>query len=288
MDTFEDLGLNPELVESLASEGLEEPTELQADLLPVLLRENSLLVRGGPGSGVPSACAAGLLQRTQAGPGAPLQGLVLVPVESEAVEFARSMARLALGTGHRVAALGGPFALPELAQVLVGTPDDILAEAESGRISLDSVHMVCALSADALAAPPETGERLEAVRALLARREDPVQWVMASEPVSPAVRAFADAHLKRAVHIPSDAAREVPPESPVRRGRLALQVVDTEVGTALAAHVSRLLDGEDVDHVLLFARTEDRAADLGDLLALHGLVRGAPGETDRPLWLGVD
>ena len=34
MSTFEELDLAPELVEALAAEGLEEPTALQADLIP--------------------------------------------------------------------------------------------------------------------------------------------------------------------------------------------------------------------------------------------------------------
>ncbi|MGY8779071.1 MAG: hypothetical protein ACKVIN_13245, partial [Longimicrobiales bacterium] len=35
-------------------------------------------------------------------------------------------------------------------------------------------------------------------------------------------------------------------------------------------------------------RTEDRAADIGDYLTLHGFTAGAPGDESVPVWLGVD
>jgi ATP-dependent RNA helicase DeaD len=40
--------------------------------------------------------------------------------------------------------------------------------------------------------------------------------------------------------------------------------------------------------VLFFCRSDDRAADLGDYLTLHGYVAGAPGDEGVPVWLGVD
>jgi ATP-dependent RNA helicase DeaD len=45
---------------------------------------------------------------------------------------------------------------------------------------------------------------------------------------------------------------------------------------------------EGARHVLVFSRSEDRAADLGDRLTLRGYPAGAPGDPDLPVWLGVD
>lgn len=288
--TFEDLGLDPMLVEALAADGAEVPTELQQELLPVLLRGNSLLVRGGPGSGVATACGAGLLQGLPGELGSPLQALVLVPLRSEAVSLARSLSRLAALTGQRVAALGGPFALPELAQLLVSTPTDLLAAVGEGTITTDSVRQVVALSADALVSPESAAGLLTAIQEQLPSEEDePVQWVVASEPVTEAVRSFVESNIKRAVHVPTDAASQGgADESPVRRGRLGLQVVEGPVDELLVRRVGELLADDGADHVLLFARSEDQVADLGDLLDLHGFSAGAPGAPDHPVWLGGD
>ena len=51
----------------------------------------------------------------------------------------------------------------------------------------------------------------------------------------------------------------------------------------MLAHLS-----DDVRHVLMFFRSDDRAADVGDRLALHGYHVGAPGDESVPVWLGVD
>ena len=39
MDSFEDIGLPPELVEALAAEGIELPTPLQEAAIPVLIHQ---------------------------------------------------------------------------------------------------------------------------------------------------------------------------------------------------------------------------------------------------------
>ena len=51
MDSFEDLGISPELVEALSAEGVETPTSLQRVAIPVLLKGNHVLAKGGPGAG---------------------------------------------------------------------------------------------------------------------------------------------------------------------------------------------------------------------------------------------
>ena len=51
MESFEDLGLSPELVAALASEGAEEPTPFQVAAIPVVRRGNNLLGKAGPGAG---------------------------------------------------------------------------------------------------------------------------------------------------------------------------------------------------------------------------------------------
>jgi ATP-dependent RNA helicase DeaD len=43
-----------------------------------------------------------------------------------------------------------------------------------------------------------------------------------------------------------------------------------------------------VQHLMVYAGSDDAAADLADTLTLHGFVSGAPGESDVPIWVGVD
>src|SRR5437867_1674975 len=126
MESFEDLGLGPELVEALSSEGMEEPTAFQAAAIPVIRRGNNLLGRAGPGAGTLVAYGAALLARLEPGAGTP-RALVVTPTSDSARELAEALAGLAGASGHVVAAVGSPWALPERADVLFGTAPELVA-----------------------------------------------------------------------------------------------------------------------------------------------------------------
>ena len=51
VENFEDLGVAPELAEALAAEGIETPTPIQRDAIPIIRKGNNLVLEAGPGSG---------------------------------------------------------------------------------------------------------------------------------------------------------------------------------------------------------------------------------------------
>lgn len=288
MDSFEDLGLSPDLVEALAAEGIEVPTTLQRESIPVLRKGNSALVRGGPGAGVLVAYGSALLDRLEAARGAP-GAVVLVPLPGTAEELARSLGRPAMASGHRVAALGAPFALPERADVLFATPQDLLDAVGRSEIELSGVEAFVLDGAAALLDESTTRDAVQAIRDGLP--EDGVQVVVIADPVTDEVRGFVNAHARRAVFLPPElgGAEAAAPdgEPPVRRGSLRVRTVEQDESTEVARIVGELVD-DGARHVLLHFRSEDRAVDVGDVLGLHGFASGAPGEPDVPVWLGTD
>jgi ATP-dependent RNA helicase DeaD len=285
MDTFEDLGLRPELVEALLAEGIEFPTALQREAIPVLRKGNPALLRASPGGGLLLTYGAALLDRLQGGEGRP-RALVLTPVQEGAVSLARSLARPAAAVSLRVAALDRAFALPALADLLFATPRAAAAALAAGELKLDLVSALVLDGAASLLAVPGDRERVEELLELLASQGP--QVVLAADPVTPEVRGFVSERVRRAVHLPSDAAAvEGAGASPIRRGTVRVLSLEGEEGDALGPLVRRLLE-EGAAHVLLFFRSEDRAADLGDLVALHGFACGAPGDGSVPVWLAVD
>lgn len=283
MDSFEELGLGPALVEALAAEGIEVPTDLQAHVIPILKRGNSALLRAGPGAGVLAAWGSAILEGVEPDgqqPGA----LVLAPTAERSAGLAGSLARMALSTGHRVAALGSPWALPSHADILVSRPRDLLGAVRSAEVKLDRVSVVVLDGAQALL----EGNEADVLDALLeAMPGGDCQWVVVSDPIGEPVRSFMEARAPRAVILPPEAAVRGEKESPVQRGRLEAWTVQRSVNEALPALVAEGLD-RDHRHVLLFFRSDDRAADGGDLLALHGFMAGGPGEDDAPVWIGSD
>lgn len=284
MDSFEDLDLKPELVEALLAEGVEVPTDLQTHAIPVLRRGNSAVIRGGPGAGSLVAWGAPLLDRLEAGAGQPV-ALVLVPTREAAGEVARSLGRLGLASGHRCAALDGGWALPGHADVIVTTPEDLERAVATSDVKADRLQALVMYGAGALLEGTSAGA-VEAAVELLPSSD--VQLVLVADPVTPRIRSFVDRHLRRAVFIPSEAGGQDAAEAPVQRGRLNLQVTDAPpTGPDVAVALGPLLD-DPVHHALLYFRSEDRAADVGDVLSLQGFRAGSPGDAECPVWLGLD
>ncbi len=281
MDSFEELGLSPELVEALASEGVERPNALQESATAVLRRGNSALLAAGPGAGTLVTWGSAVLDRLDAEATSP-RALVLTATVETAQRLAESLQRMAAATGHTVAALGSPWVLPGRAQLLFGTPWDVLDSVRSATIDLGGIEVLVVDQADRI-------ERLGG----LSRVEETLdfipkdgQRIVTAMPVTPAVEDFVERHLRRAMTLPSGPADPTGSASPPNRGTVRYRVVPEPKDEGVLATVAEILAG-DAPHVLVFCRSEDRAADVGDYLTLHGYVAGAPGEASLPVWLGV-
>ena len=277
MESFEELGLAPELVEALAAEGIERPTPLQKDLIPLLRRGNNALVRAGPGSGTLVGYGAPLLDRIEAGGTAP-SAVVLTASAAAAAALATSLARLAMATGHSVAALGSPWASPGRSDILFGTAPEVLAEVRNSRLRLEGLR---ALVVDG-AATVQQSDGLEDLETLVAFLPATAQRIVISLPVTPEVRSFARAHARKAGHV---AASGLPREGDARPVRgIVLYRICRKEDVDVVRTVSELLKG-DARHVLVFCASDDHAADIGDVLAMHGFQAGAPGDSSTPVWL---
>ncbi len=281
MRSFEELGVTPELVEAIAAEGIEIPSAFQESAIPVLLRGNHLLAQAGPGAGTLLAYGIPLLQGVEEGAKG-LGGLVLTPTGQGAHRLAESLSRLALTTGHRVAALGSPWALPEQAEILFGTPEEVLRAVATSSLPVDGVRVLVVDGFTSLL--PHAREALETLVETLPREG---RRIVLGQPLGPEAEAFAKAHMTRAVHIPPRAAGEDGEEpSSTRRGEVEYRVTGEAKEEALLQAVAGALESG-AHHLLVFFHSEDQAADMGDLLALHGYLAGAPGETEFPVWLGT-
>lgn len=277
MSTFEDLDLAPDLVDALAAEGLESPTALQAELIPVVRRGNNVVIVAGPGSGLLAAFAAPLLERVPPEGDSP-RVMVLTPTAERAVALADSLGRLGLASGHRVAALGGLWVLPERAHVLLGTPEAVRERIGGGHLSLEAVEAVVVDGASSMA----TAGTLEVAGSILEGVRAEAQRLVIALPLTPEVERFADTHARKSVHVPPRPGSAA--ASPHRGVLTVMETVGSREDSALRAVAHLLTESR---HVVAFVRGEDAAADLGDFLALRGYGSGRPGDSAAPVWLGV-
>lgn len=284
MTSFTDLGLGPELVEALSARGIETPSAFQEDAVPVLRRGNNLIGRAGPGAGTLVAYGAPLLDRLPAGTGS-TGAVILVATRDRATHLARSLGELAGTTGHAVSALAGPWALPERADILFATPGDLLTAVEGSRIKLASVEAFVVDGAAAIRSVAGFGP----VETLAEFVPSEAQRVLLSLPFPDALDSFVEGHVKRGVHVPPQRAdgEEADGGGIPRRGALRFRIVEGDRLEAALRAVGALLD-DGARHVLVHFHSDDEAADVGDVLTLHGYVAGAPGDSSVPIWLGTD
>ena len=280
--SFDDLELPSELTEALSAEGFEEPTEFQRTAIPLLRRGNNLLGAVGPGAGTLMAYGTAILERTEPQAGRP-GALVLVATDASATSLAESLARIAATTGHSIGALGGAWLLPERCDVLFATPNEVKSAVDESSLTLEAVEVLVVDGASVI----ETVSGLDTVGALFEYVAAGAQRVVLSQPVTDSVVSIVAAHMPKAVRIPPSPAVEGTASKPPDRGELRYRITGEDKVEALAPLVSELLD-DGARHVLLFCRSEDRAADVGDFLTLHGFMAGGPGDETAPVWLAVD
>jgi ATP-dependent RNA helicase DeaD len=280
MESFHDLGVADALVEALASEGLEAPTSLQAKALPVLRRGHDLVLRSGPGAGITLAYGVPVLEGIDPEGSSP-QALILVPDELRAGGVAESLGRLAIPLSIRVSALAAGWADADRAHLVVATPEAVQGAKGSGALQLSATSAVV-LDGLSLMLGGGMAPMLESILEALPSE---AQRIAVSLPVNDQVQGFVDRHLKRATHVPPRLTEDGGGD--IRRGTVEFSLVREDRIAETADHVARLLSSGS-RHVLVFCRTEDRAADLGDLLDLRGFQSGYPGEEEATVWLGVD
>ena len=279
MNTFDRLGLSAPVVEALTAEGFEFPTALEETAVPVIRRGTSCVLRASPGAGLLVSYGAPLLDCVEPGRGRP-GAIILVGEWERARGLALSLARVGWNTGHRIGALGAPWVRPEGSDILFSTLDGLERGIRSAKVKTDAVRSLVVDGAFGILSSTSSADRLADLLPSLAPEE--LQVVLVSDPFTEPVARWVDRHMHRAVFLPAEA-----PGSPAERGTLGVVTLEEEVEMVLP----RLVEGhlsEGRSHVLLFARTYDRVADLGDLLTLYGSAVGQPGEREREVWLGVD
>ena len=284
MDSFEELELAPDLVEALASEGIEIPTAMQAQAIPVLRRGTSAVLRAAPGAGLLVTYGAPLLDRLATECGQPA-AIILTAERTRVRALALSLSRMAVTTGHRVGALGVPWHEPGQTDILFSTLRDLEQAVSSATVKIEGVESLVMDGAEALLEEATQNEHLGSLLQLLTKEEP--QITVVNDPLTPEVRRWIDEHVRRGVFLPAEAVGDVSSASPIERGTLRVRILEEDLELVLPSVVSELL-GQGHEHPLIFARSDDRAADLGDLIALHGFDVGRPGESQHAVWLGVD
>ena len=157
--TFETLGLSPALLRSLAEAGYTQPTDIQAQAIPLVLAGHDVLGGAQTGTGKTAAFGLPLLQRLSKstpanGPRKP-RALVLVPTRELAVQVADSLKAYGRGLRLNVTTLfGGAGMQPQIdnlrrgTDIVVACPGRLIDHLDRGTARLDAVETLVLDEAD--------------------------------------------------------------------------------------------------------------------------------------------
>jgi ATP-dependent RNA helicase DeaD len=268
-DTFEQLGIAPELAGRAAAAGWVSPSGLQQAALPVIRRANNVILHASAGAGVTGAYALGVLDRLLAaddGLEAPPRALILVPSADDASRTADAVATLAAGTSVRVAALAqGWPARP--ADLVVASP---AAAVDGIRDSSLKIGGLVALVIDGADQMADTAQ-WDALETVLEATPTTAQRVLVAGRLDEAMDGLVERHVRKAMTIPPRTTEVAEP--PVEPTATVRYVVAAE--REKTAALTTLLAGVDAPDVSVICRNAGRA----DRLSADLAARGIPVQT---------
>jgi len=268
--TFSDLGLPAALVSRLAAVGYEAPSPIQAATIPALMEGRDVLGTAQTGTGKTAAFALPAIARLRPDD-TRVQVLVLTPTRELAIQVAEAFQSYASDLpGFRVLPIygGQPYG-PQLqglrrgVQVVVGTPGRVKDHLERGTLSLDAVQAVVLDEADEML---RMGF-VEEVDIILSRAPATRQVALFSATMPSAVRRIAQNHLKDPVEVNIAAKTRTAADVTQRYWYVA--------GTHKMEALTRILEAESFDAMIIFARTKAMTAELAEKLQARGFAAAA-------------
>ncbi len=275
--TFADLGLRPEILAVLTKLGYEEPTPIQAEAIPVLLKGTDLLAQAATGTGKTAAFALPILEQMSIGErGGNPTALVLVPTRELAMQVSEAMHRYGHDIGARVLPIygGQPIdrqlkALKRGVDIVVATPGRAIDHINRKTLRLNDIKIVVLDEADEML---DMGFA-EEIEEILSSAPDTRQTTLFSATMPPRIETIGRNHLRDPERI--QIARETTAAGDAPRVRQTAYVV---ARAHKPAALGRILDVESPTAALVFCRTREQVDQLTATLngrgyraeALHG------------------
>jgi ATP-dependent RNA helicase DeaD len=262
--SFQDFGVEASILQGVNDVGYEQPTPIQREAIPLLIEGRDLLAQSQTGTGKTAAFAIPLLAKIDSADRA-VQGLVLVPTRELAVQVASTVHKL--GKHKNVADLpiygGQPIdvqlrALRRGVQVVIGTPGRVMDHMRRGTLDLSRVSMVVLDEADQML---DMGF-VDDIEVILDEVPEGRQISLFSATIPPRIRTLSQRYMRNPASISISREHLTVPEVEQR-------YVETVRNGKLDA-LTRILDMEQPESALVFARTKRETDELGESLSGRG------------------
>ncbi|WP_226663755.1 DEAD/DEAH box helicase [Microbulbifer aggregans] len=254
---FEDLGLAPELARAVAEQGYTQPTPIQSQAIPVVMRGGDVMAAAQTGTGKTAGFTLPLLHRLSAGERArsnQVRALVLTPTRELAAQVFDNVQSYSqhLPMRHSVV-FGGVKINPQMmrlrggADILVATPGRLLDLFNQRAIKFDRLEALVLDEADRMLDMGFIHDIKKILRILPAKRQN----LLFSATFSPEIRALAKGLVNDPVEIDVS-----PRNTTTETVRQKLHPVDKARKPALLSHLIR---ENNWHQALVFSRTKHGA-----------------------------
>lgn len=264
---FSQLGLAAPVLQAVDEVGYEAPSPIQAEAIPPLLERRDLLGQAQTGTGKTAAFALPLLSLLNLKAKEP-QILVLTPTRELAIQVAEAMQTYArhLKGFHVLPVYGGQSIDGQLRQLrrgvhaVVGTPGRIQDHLRRGTLKLGSLTTVVLDEADEML---RMGF-LEEVELILEHTPKEKQVALFSATMPAAIRKVAQKYLRD------------PVEVRIQNKTATVATVHQRYWRVMGVHkldaLTRILEIEDFDAMLVFVRTKVATVELAEKLEARGFA----------------
>ena len=267
--SFSELGLSAEVLTAIDAIGYEAPSPIQAAAIPPLVEGRDLIGQAQTGTGKTAAFALPLLSRLDLGFVQP-QILVLTPTRELAIQVAEAMLSYARGLKgfHVLPVYGGQSMHTQLRQLkrgvhaVVGTPGRIQDHLRRGTLVLDGLTSVVLDEADEML---RMGF-IEEVEAILEHTPLEKQVALFSATMPNAIARVARNHLRNPVEIAIET--KTATVDTIRQRYWKVE------GVKKLDALTRILEVENFDAMLVFVRTKVAAGELAEKLEARGFASG--------------
>jgi ATP-dependent RNA helicase DeaD len=274
--SFRDLALSEPVLRALIDVGYESPSPIQAATIPVLLSGADMLGQAQTGTGKTAAFALPALTRIDLSKHEP-QVLVLVPTRELALQVAEAFLKYAahLKGFHVLPIYGGQSYQPQLnalrrgVHVVVGTPGRVIDHMNRGTLKLTGLTLLVLDEADEML---RMGF-VDAVESILEQTPPQRQVALFSATLPAPIRRIASKHLRSPI--------EVTIKSKTSTATNIRQRYWIVSGMHKLDALTRILEAETFDGMLIFTRTKQATVELAEKLEARGFA-AAPLNGDIP------
>ncbi|MGN6327866.1 MAG: DEAD/DEAH box helicase [Rhodanobacter sp.] len=267
---FSALALDENVVRALTEVGYETPSPIQAATIPPLLEGRDVIGQAQTGTGKTAAFALPVLSRIDLKPGKP-QALVLAPTRELAIQVAEAFQKYATYLpGFQVLPIyGGQSYGPQLhalkrgVHVVVGTPGRVIDHLDKGTLDLSALRFLVLDEADEMLRMGFIDDVEKVLQATPPER----QVALFSATMPPQIRKIAQRHLKE------------PTEVTIKSSTTTAANIHQRYWFVSGMHkldaLTRILEAEPFDAMIIFARTKQATEELAEKLQARGLAAAA-------------